>query len=98
MITENADPSVRSDLAAAFSVLAPEDSRRYQHSDEGVDDMPAHIKSVLTGSSLTIPIRNGKMDLGTWRDLSVRVSPYRRTAPSHYYVIQLILIGIFSEI
>ncbi len=69
MITENADPSVRSDLAAAFSVLAPEDSRRYQHSDEGVDDMPAHIKSVLTGSSLTIPIRNGKMDLGTWQGI-----------------------------
>lgn len=68
-ITENADPTVREDLADALSCLAPQDPRRYRHDDEGPDDMPAHIKSSLVGSSLTIPIRQGKMDLGTWQGI-----------------------------
>ncbi len=68
-ITENADPTVREDLADALSWLAPEDSRRYRHDDEGPDDMPAHIKSSLVGCSLTIPIRQGKMDLGMWQGI-----------------------------
>ena len=68
-ITENADPTVREDLADALSWLAPQDPRRYRHHDEGPDDMPAHIKSALVGYSLTIPIRQGKMDLGTWQGI-----------------------------
>lgn len=53
----------------AFDVLAPEDQPFYEHTIEGADDMPAHIKSVLTGSSLTIPITNGKLNLGTWQGI-----------------------------
>ena len=68
-ITENADPTVREDLADALSWLAPQDSRRYRHDDEGPDDMPAHIKNSLVGCSLAIPIRQGKMDLGMWQGI-----------------------------
>ncbi len=68
-LNENADPTVREDMDKAFDVLAPEDQPFYEHTIEGADDMPAHIKSVLTGSSLTIPITNGKLNLGTWQGI-----------------------------
>jgi len=68
-INENADPNVASDLARHFDVLAPERAPYYQHCEEGDDDMPAHIKSVLTGSELAIPISDGRLDLGTWQGI-----------------------------
>ena len=68
-INENADPTVRHDMDKAFDKLAPENQPFYQHTVEGPDDMPAHIKSVLTGSSVSIPISNGKLNLGTWQGI-----------------------------
>ena len=67
-INENADPTVRNDLEDALNGLAPE-GRQYTHDMEGPDDMPAHIKSSLVGSSLTIPITSGKMNLGAWQGI-----------------------------
>ncbi len=66
-ISENADPDVAGDLARHFDVLVPERAPYYRHREEGDDDMPAHIKSVLTGSELCIPVRTGRLELGTWQ-------------------------------
>lgn len=68
-INENADVTVRKDMDKAFDKLAPENQPFYQHTVEGPDDMPAHIKSVLTGSSVTIPITDGKLNLGSWQGI-----------------------------
>lgn len=68
-INENADRTVRLDLDRSFDVLAPENQPFYQHTVEGPDDMPAHVKSILAGSSVTIPITNGKLNLGTWQGI-----------------------------
>ncbi len=68
-INENADPSVRSDLERHFNELAPEDAPYYTHDAEGSDDMPAHIKSSLLGNSLTIPVTDGSLNLGTWQGI-----------------------------
>lgn len=68
-INENADPSVRYDLEKFFDFIAPENQSWYRHTLEGADDMPAHIKSVLTGPSLTIPVTNGRMNMGTWQGI-----------------------------
>ena len=79
-IQENADPNVRRDLIDALDLLAPED-RRYAHQEEGPDDMPSHIKSMLTSVSLSIPIKDGKMTLGTWQGVYLiehRASPHQR--------------------
>lgn len=67
-INENADPDVRVDLEMAFSKIAPE-SFPYIHTCEGPDDMPAHVKTSMIGPSLTIPIRNGSLVLGTWQGI-----------------------------
>ncbi len=69
IIQENADPDVLHDLSNFFAKLIPEDSRRYLHSTEGPDDMPAHIRSVLTKTSEQIPIANGRLVLGTWQGI-----------------------------
>lgn len=69
MINENADPSVRVDLESIFNELVPENLPFLEHTTEGPDDMPAHVKSALTGVSLTIPIANGKLKLGTWQGI-----------------------------
>ncbi|MBL4706790.1 MAG: YjbQ family protein [Flavobacteriales bacterium] len=66
-INENADPSVRVDFESSFNHLIKEQEPFYTHIYEGDDDMPAHIKSTLVGSSVTVPITNGKMNLGTWQ-------------------------------
>ncbi|MFT2098241.1 secondary thiamine-phosphate synthase enzyme YjbQ [Marinomonas sp. 2405UD66-6] len=66
-INENADPSVRRDMERHFSHMVPEDQPYYEHVYEGSDDMPAHIKASMLGSSLTIPIKNGELRLGTWQ-------------------------------
>lgn len=68
-LNENADASVRRDLEAHFNVLAPGNANYYEHTDEGADDMPAHIKSGLLGSALSIPIHAGELMLGTWQGL-----------------------------
>lgn len=67
-ITENADPDVRIDLESAFNALAPEDAP-YVHTCEGPDDMPAHVKAALLGSSLMVPVRDGRLALGTWQGI-----------------------------
>ena len=68
-INENYDPTVLSDFETSFNILAPENQDHYTHTIEGPDDMPAHIKASLTGSSVSIPICNGKMNLGTWQGI-----------------------------
>lgn len=68
-MNENADPSVRRDMERHFNELAPENAPYYTHDEEGPDDMPAHIKSSLLGSSLTIPVTNGTLNLGTWQGI-----------------------------
>ena len=66
-INENTDPTVRIDFESHFNMLAPENQNYYQHTYEGPDDMPAHLKNSLLGSSVSIPITNGKLNLGTWQ-------------------------------
>ena len=68
-INENADPDVRGDLERHFNVMVPENAPYYEHTLEGPDDMPAHIKSVLIGPSLSLPISNGRLALGTWQGI-----------------------------
>lgn len=66
-INENADPDVRTDFESIFNKMVPENMPFLTHTIEGPDDMPAHIKSALVGSSVTIPITNGRLNLGTWQ-------------------------------
>ncbi len=68
-INENADPTVRTDLEKHFNRFIPEKAPYYQHTDEGDDDMPAHIKASTIGASITIPICNGRLALGTWQGI-----------------------------
>ena len=68
-LNEIASPVVRRDLERHFLELAPENAPYYEHTLEGPDDMPAHIKAVLVGSSITIPISNGRLKLGTWQGI-----------------------------
>ena len=85
-IQENADPDVVRDLADYFERLAPENDPRYRHQDEGPDDMPAHIRAALTQTSLTIPVVNGRMALGTWQGIYLfehRAAPHRRGVVLH---------------
>lgn len=80
-IQENADPSVRLDLLAALEALAPE-SAGYAHQEEGPDDMPSHIKAMLTSVSLGIPVMEGRMTLGTWQGVFLiehRARPHERS-------------------
>jgi len=86
LIQENADPDVHLDLIQALERLAPKDVP-YVHDVEGTDDMPAHIKSALTATSLSIPVRSGRMVLGTWQGIYVvehRDRPHRREVALHY--------------
>jgi len=68
-INENADPDVRTDFESIFNKIVPEDMPFLEHTVEGPDDMPAHIKTALVGQSLTIPITNGRLNLGTWQGI-----------------------------
>jgi len=68
-INENADPTVRKDFEMYFNKAVPENDPDYLHDDEGPDDMPAHLKAAMLGSSVTIPIRNGRLALGTWQGI-----------------------------
>lgn len=80
VIQENADPDVRADLLVALDGLAPR-AAPYRHADEGADDMPAHIRAMLTGSALSVPVVGGRLGLGTWQGLYLvehRDRPHRR--------------------
>jgi secondary thiamine-phosphate synthase enzyme len=82
LIQENASPAVRHDLDAFLRRLVPEDTSLYRHNDEGSDDMPAHIKSMLTQTQLTIPVTDGRLQLGVWQGIFLfehRASPHRRS-------------------
>lgn len=68
-LNENADPTVRKDFESHFNVMVPENAKYYQHTLEGADDMPAHIKASILGNSLTIPITNGKLNMGIWQGI-----------------------------
>lgn len=68
-INENADPTVREDFESHFNILVPEDANHYQHTFEGPDDMTSHIKASILGPSVTIPITNGRLNLGTWQGI-----------------------------
>lgn len=68
-INENADPTVRMDFETHFNKMVPENAPYYKHDTEGADDMPAHIKSSLLGSSVIIPITNGELNLGIWQGI-----------------------------
>lgn len=68
-INEDADPTVRDDFESHFNQMVPENAPYYQHTFEGPDDMPAHLKSSILGSSVNIPITDGKLNLGTWQGI-----------------------------
>ncbi|HJP62500.1 MAG TPA: secondary thiamine-phosphate synthase enzyme YjbQ [Mucilaginibacter sp.] len=68
-INENADPTVRQDFEMYFNKAVPENDPDYRHDDEGTDDMPAHLKAAILGSSVSIPIRNGRLAVGTWQGI-----------------------------
>ena len=68
-INENADPTVRTDFESHFNMLAPENQSYYQHTFEGSDDIPAHLKASLLGSSVSIPTTDGRLNLGTWQGI-----------------------------
>jgi secondary thiamine-phosphate synthase enzyme len=68
-LNENADPTVRQDMERHFNHVIPEDAPYFVHTYEGLDDMPAHIKSVMLGSSLTLPVKDGRFNLGTWQGI-----------------------------
>lgn len=81
VLTENADPDVRRDLDAFFARLVPDGDPLYAHTAEGDDDMAAHVRAVLSGPSLSIPVAEGRCDLGTWQGVYVwehRHAPHRR--------------------
>ena len=81
IISENADPDVQTDLDGYFARLVPDGDPNYRHIDEGPDDMSAHIRSVLTATSLNIPVINGRLGLGTWQGVYLwehRTSPHLR--------------------
>lgn len=86
-INENADPDVRHDFETSFNKLVPENDVDYIHVSEGADDMPAHIKSSLLGPSLNIPIRNGRLALGTWQ--GIYLGEFRNTASERHIICTL---------
>jgi len=87
ILCENADPTVRQDLEAFMSKVTPDGDPLYQHTDEGPDDMSAHVRTVLTDSSLKIPFKNGQLLLGTWH--GVFLWEHRTQAHNRHIVISL---------
>ena len=86
-INENADSSVRRDMESHFNQLAPEDASYYEHTYEGSDDMPAHIKSVLLGCEMSLPIAQGRLQLGTWQ--GIYLGEHRNSANSRILIATL---------
>ena len=87
VIQENADPSARRDLEASIALLAPQNAPHYTHTAEGPDDMPSHIKAALTSTTLSIPVMNGELALGTWQGICVW--EHRRRAKSRQLVVHV---------
>ena len=88
IIQENADPDVLHDLNNFFKKLVPMDNKLYKHTTEGKDDMPAHIKSALTNSHLTLSVKDNKIILGTWQGLYLfehRLEVQKRTIIHHFF-------------
>ena len=86
LIQENAAPAVRRDLEEFLEQIAPEDADRYEHDDEGPDDMPAHLRTALTGVNLSVPLIGGRLQLGTWQGIYLfehRRIPHRREIALH---------------
>ncbi len=86
-LNENADPTVRDDLETYFNRSVPEDTSLYQHTMEGPDDMTSHIKASILGSSLTIPVSNGRFALGTWQGITL--CEHRNRAGSRTLLVTL---------
>ncbi|MHC2993377.1 hypothetical protein OB13_18020 [Pontibacter sp. HJ8] len=86
-INEDADPTVRQDFESHFNHMVPENASYYRHTQEGSDDMPAHLKAVLLGSAVTIPISNGNFNLGTWQ--GVYLCEHRNQASKRTVVVTL---------
>lgn len=87
LIQENADPDVRTDLESFFQRLVPDGDPLFIHTSEGADDMPAHIRTALTTVNLSVPLRNGRLTLGTWQGIYLwehRGSPHRRQIAVHF--------------
>jgi len=85
LVTENAAPAVRRDFLRWLGAAAPE-GEGYEHDNEGPDDMPAHIRTMLTGNSLTLPVADGRIMLGTWQGVFIaehRRAPHKRTIVAH---------------
>ena len=89
VIQENADPDVLRDLNDFFRRIVPEDTRHYRHTQEGPDDMPAHIRAALTTTHLSIPVRDGRPDLGRWQGIFL----FEHRTRAHERRITLHLIG-----
>ena len=89
-IVDNADPAVSKDIESFFNRIVPEDESLYEHNSEGPDDMPAHIRSLLTNTSLSIPIINSKLVLGTWQGI------YLYEHRNHDYV-RKVIVNIMGE-
>jgi secondary thiamine-phosphate synthase enzyme len=88
LIQENADPDVRRDLSEFFERLVPEDTPWFQHTTEGPDDMPSHIRTALTTVQLSIPVRDGQPALGTWQ--GIYVFEHRSDKQSRHILLHLI--------
>lgn len=86
-LNENADPTVRQDMERHFNEMVPENAPYYVHTYEGPDDMPAHIKTVLLGASLSLPIKNGRFNVGTWQ--GIYLCEHRNRAGSRRLVVTL---------
>jgi secondary thiamine-phosphate synthase enzyme len=87
VVQENADPTVRSDLERFFGKLVPDGDAMFEHDAEGPDDMPSHVRAALTQTQLSIPVRGGRLALGTWQAVYVwehRHAPHRRELALHY--------------
>lgn len=87
LIQENAAPDVRRDLEAFFQRLVPDGDRLFIHTAEGDDDMPAHVRTALTAVNLSLPVRGGRMALGTWQGIYLwehRTHPHRRQVALHF--------------
>ena len=87
IVQENADPDVQTDLLNYFDNIAPMDNKLYNHTTEGKDDMPAHIKSALTNNQISLSIKSSELLLGTWQGIYLfehRLSPQKRTIIHHF--------------
>ena len=88
LIQENADPDVQRDLESYFETIAPEDPHRYRHDAEGPDDMPAHLRTALTQTHLSIPLIDGRLALGTWQ--GIYLFEHRRAGSARQVALHLI--------